>query len=187
MNNREIEKIIESILFSSGEVVYIQKICEILKVDKTIVINCCEKLVDLYKDSGIDIIKINDGYQMCTKSQYYDYISKYISTKKNSPLSNAAMEVLSIVAYNQPVTKGFVEQIRGVDSSSIVNSLVDKKLLKENGRLNLPGRPISYKTTDNFLRCFNLGSLKELPDIDLYRECDNIKLEPDVLENQLTL
>jgi segregation and condensation protein B len=100
---------------------------------------------------------------MAVKPDYIDYIRMALETKKNTPLSPAAMEVLTIVAYNQPVTKGFIEHIRGIDSSSVVNSLVEKNLLEEAGRLDVPGKPIAYKTTSTFLRCFQLSSLDNLP------------------------
>jgi len=185
MDDKNIENIIESILFASGDCVTIQRLCDILGVHRTNIINCIEGLIERYKNSAIQIVKLDDGYQMCTVDKYYDYIKSYINTKKNTPISNASVEVLAIVAYNQPVTKGFIEQIRGVDSSYIVNTLVEKRLLKENGRLNLPGRPISYKTTENFLRCFNLGNLNDLPNVNEHKTIEN--LGATVLENQLTL
>ena len=100
---------------------------------------------------------------MCTNPDFADYIKKALEIKKNIPLSQAAMEVLAIIAYNQPVTKSFVEQVRGVESSQIVNNLVEKGLVEEAGRLDVPGRPISYKTSINFLRCFGLSGLDKLP------------------------
>ena len=100
---------------------------------------------------------------MCTREEYAEYIRSAIEYKKQIPLSNAAMEALTVIAYNQPVTKGFVENVRGIDSSSVINSLVEKELLEESGRLDVPGRPVAYKTTENFLRCFGLSSLDDLP------------------------
>ena len=116
-------------------------------------------------ESGITLLSLNGSYQLATKEELATFIKAALEIKKNSVLSPAAMEALTIVAYNQPVTKGFVEHVRGVDSSGVVNSLVDKGLLAEAGRLDLPGRPIAYKTTDNFLRCFRLSSLDDLPPI----------------------
>ena len=114
-------------------------------------------------NSALRILKLDDGYQMSTKREFAPFVKTALETKKNTMLSQAAIETLTIVAYNQPVTKSFVEQVRGVDSSGVINSLVEKELLEEAGRLDLPGRPVAYKTTSNFLRCFQIESIKELP------------------------
>ncbi len=126
-----------------------------------------EELEQSYRsrNSGLSIVRLGDCYQMATRAEYGEAVRNALTIKKNTPLSPASCEVLAIIAYNQPVTKSFVEQVRGVDSSSIVNSLVAKGLVEEDGRLNLPGRPIAYRTTDNFLRSFSLASLEELPKI----------------------
>ena len=116
------------------------------------------------------LLRLENSYQLAAKEIYAPYIKAALEIKKNSVLSPAAMEALTIVAYNQPVTKGFVEQVRGVDSSGVVNSLVEKGLLAEAGRLDLPGRPIAYKTTDNFLRAFRLSSIKDLPELPDHKE-----------------
>ncbi|MBQ7784510.1 MAG: SMC-Scp complex subunit ScpB, partial [Oscillospiraceae bacterium] len=105
------------------------------------------------------------SYQLTVKAEYINYVRAAMETKKASPLSPAAMEVLAIIAYNQPVTKGFVEHVRGIDSSSVVNSLVEKNLLEEAGRLDVPGKPIAYRTTPTFLRCFQLSSIENLPSV----------------------
>ena len=109
------------------------------------------------------MLRLDDQYQMSTREEFQEAVKKALEIKKSQPLSQAAMEVLAIVAYNQPVTKSFVEQIRGVDSSSTVNTLVERGLLEEKGRLDLPGRPVSYGTTPHFLRSFGLTSIGELP------------------------
>ena len=115
------------------------------------------------KDSGLCLLRIDNQFQMASKPEYGDIIRKVMDMRRNVPLSPAAMEVLSIVAYNQPVTKAFIEQIRGVDCFGVLQSLTVKELVEEKGRLELPGRPLLYGTTDNFLRCFQLSSLEELP------------------------
>ena len=122
-------------------------------------------LNERYNDcgSGICIKKLENSYQMCTREEFAPYIRKALETKKSSPLSNAAMEALTIIAYNQPVSKGFVENVRGIDSSSVINNLVEKGLVEEAGRLDVPGKPIVYKTTEVFLRCFGLSSVSDLP------------------------
>ncbi len=122
-------------------------------------------LVDRYESTGsaLTVLKLGNSYQLAVKAEFFDYVRAALESKKNTPLSPAAMEVLTIIAYNQPVTKGFVEHVRGIDSSSVVNSLVEKNLLEEAGRLDVPGKPIAYKTTSAFLRCFQLSSLNDLP------------------------
>lgn len=162
--NEEIS-IIEAILFASGEPVEIQRLSEAAGIDTDTVEKIVQLLNDRYEtnESSMQVIRLADSYQLCVKEQYIDYIRAAMETKKSAPLSAAAMEVLTIVAYNQPVTKGFVEHIRGIDSSSVVNSLVEKNLLEEAGRLDVPGKPIAYRTTAAFLRCFQLSSIDDLP------------------------
>lgn len=156
---------VEAILFASGEAVDESRISKVVGVDKSIVGGLVKTLNDRYNDcqSAIKIIHIENGYQMCTKQEYSEYIRSAMEYKKQTPLSNAAMEALTVIAYNQPVTKSFVENVRGIDSSSVINSLIDKGLLEEDGRLEVPGRPVAYKTTDVFLRSFGLTSLEDLP------------------------
>lgn len=162
--NEEIS-IIEAILFASGEPVEIQRLSEAAGIDTDTVEKIVQLLNDRYEtnESSMQVIRLADSYQLCVKERYIDYIRAAMETKKAAPLSAAAMEVLTIVAYNQPVTKGFVEHIRGIDSSSVVNSLVEKNLLEEAGRLDVPGKPIAYRTTSAFLRCFQLSSIDDLP------------------------
>ena len=124
-----------------------------------------KSLMDDYssRKSGIKIVRLGKSYQMCTEKEYAEIIRTVLDLRRNSPLSQAALEVLAIIAYNQPVTKAFVEQIRGVDCSGVVSSLVARELIEEKGRLELPGRPLIYGTTENFLRCFNVSDVSELP------------------------
>ena len=124
-----------------------------------------QQLEEFYQQAGssLTVQKLGESWQLCTREQYANYIRLALVTKKAAPLSNAAMEALTIVAYNQPVTKSFVEHVRGIDSSSMINSLVEKGLLEEAGRLEIPGRPIAYRTTEVFLRSFGLSTLEELP------------------------
>ena len=133
--------------------------------------------------SALNILKLSGGYQMSTKSETADYIRSAMENKRQAPLSNAAMEALTIVAYNQPVSKSFVENVRGIDSSSVINSLVEKGLLEENGRLEVPGHPVAYITTPAFLRCFGLSSLNDLP--PLVREGSGTENESDSEESAL--
>lgn len=157
--------VVEAIIFSSGDPIEAEKIAEAGQIEKSIVDRLVKLLNDKYQSSGsaLQIVKLEDSYQMTTKTEYAPFVKIALETKKNSALSQAALEALTIVAYNQPVTKSFVEQVRGVDSSGVINALVEKELLEEAGRLDLPGRPVAYRTTANFLRCFKLESIEELP------------------------
>ena len=157
----------ESVLFASGEPVHISRICMALNTDRPRAEEALQRLGDYYafERRGIRLIRMEDSYQLCSAPEYAEIIRRAFEIRKTARLSQPALEVLAIIAYNQPVTRGFVEQVRGVDSSSVVTSLVEKGLVEEAGRLELPGRPISYRTTPAFLRCFGLGSLGELPDV----------------------
>jgi len=157
--------IIEAILFACGEPVSPDKLAEASGIDIETVVKLIDQLERRYnvQESGIRIIRVNGSFQLATRQEYADYVKAALETRRQAPLSQAAMETLSIVAYNQPVTKAFVEQVRGIDSSSVVNTLVERGLLEEAGRLELPGRPVAYRTTDVFLRCFGISSLAELP------------------------
>ena len=157
--------VIEAVLFASGEPVKAKKIAGVAEIDLNKLseyINLLNNRYDEYH-SGIKIISINDSYQMTTKEEYADAVREVLESKKSVPLSNASMETLTIIAYNQPVSKSFVENIRGTDSSATINNLSQRGLIEEAGRLDVPGKPVIYKTTDTFLRCFGLRSLDELP------------------------
>lgn len=157
--------IIEAILFANGESLSLEKLSEASGIESETVVKLINALNDRYEqnESALNIIRLGDAYQLATKQEFGDYITAALENKRKIPLSPAAMETLTIIAYNQPVTKGFVEHVRGVDSSSVVNSLVEKNLLEEAGRLDVPGKPVAYRTTDVFLRCFQLSSLDDLP------------------------
>ena len=164
--NEEIS-IVEAILFASGEPVEVSRIAEAAGIEVDIADKIIQLLNDRYEETGssMQVIKLSDSYQLTVKADYISYVRAAMETKKAAPLSPAAMEVLAIIAYNQPVTKGFVEHVRGIDSSSVVNSLVEKNLLEEAGRLDVPGKPIAYRTTSTFLRCFQLSSVDNLPSV----------------------
>ncbi len=157
--------VIEAILFAHGDPIESDKLSEAAGIEEETLVKLIQLLMDRYEstDSALTILKLGSCYQLVVKSDYIEYIRAAMETKKNTPLSPAAIEVLTIIAYNQPVTKGFVEHIRGIDSSSVVNSLVEKNLLEEAGRLDVPGKPIAYRTTPAFLRSFQLSSLDDLP------------------------
>ena len=165
MNNNELIPMLEAVLFAMGEPIEIERLCVALELDEIVASDALSKLQEKYNsdDYGICLLKLDNKYQICTKQKYADNIRSVIEVKKNVPLSQAAFEVLAIIAYNQPVTKAFVEQIRGVDCSGVISSLCQKSLIEEKGRLDLPGRPLIYGTTAEFLRCFCISSLDELP------------------------
>ena len=156
---------LEAILFASGEPVELYRLSQASGIDVGAVPQMITLLNERYDGcgSGICIKKLDSSYQMCTREEFAPQIRQALETKKNTPLSNAAMETLTIIAYNQPVSKSFVENVRGVDSSAVVNSLVEKGLVEEAGRLDVPGKPIVYRTTAIFLRSFGLSSIAELP------------------------
>ena len=168
MNIKTIESIIEGVLFAAGDSVSVEKLADITDVDTKTLKSIINNLADKYDNekSGLMIISLEDSYQMCTRPDYQEYIKKLAEPKRAHNLSNAALEVLSVIAYRQPVSKTAIEQIRGVSSDTIVNRLVERGLVKEAGRLDAPGKPVLFKTTEEFLRCFNLKSLKELPEYE---------------------
>ena len=155
----------EAILFASGEPITIDRLGEALELEEADTLKVLLGLGDRLDQSGsaLEVVVLENAVQMCTRKEFEGAVRRALEIRKNTPLSPAAMEVLAIVAYNQPVTRGFVEQVRGIDSSSVITSLVEKDLLEERGRLDLPGRPIAYGTTATFLRCFGLSSLDDLP------------------------
>ena len=172
MNNTELIAQIEAIIFAAGSPVPTERIAQALEIDEQTVNDITDKLIDRYSDDvyGVQIIRLGKNVQMCSKKQHGEAIRKVMDLKRNTPLSQAAFEVLAVIAYNQPVTKAFVEQVRGVDCSGVIGSLCSKGLVEEKGRLELPGRPLIYGTTDNFLRCFNISSYDELPVPESFRE-----------------
>ncbi len=168
MENVNIECAIEGILFAAGEPVKSAKLASVLEVGIEEIQSAVKKLSEDYDSAsrGLKIIEIDEGYQLCSRPEYYAYIQDILGEQRRSALSNAAMEALAIIAYKQPVTKGQVEFIRGVNSDGAVNRLCERGLVEECGRLDAPGRPILFCTTQNFLRCFGLKTPDELPAID---------------------
>ena len=165
MTCKELMPMLEAVLFAMGEPIEIERLCVALSEDEFVLGEALKKLQEKYESDeyGICLLRLDNKYQICTKQKYADNIRSVIEVKKNAPLSQAAFEVLAIIAYNQPVTKAFVEQIRGVDCGGVISSLCQKSLIEEKGRLDLPGRPLIYGTTAEFLRCFCISSLDELP------------------------
>ena len=179
---------IEAVMFAYGDPITIDKLSEASGVDAETCVKLVDRLEQQYnvRESGLRILRINNGFQIAARSEFADNIKKALETKKQQPLSQASMETLAIVAYNQPVTNAFVEQVRGIDSSSVMRGLVERGLLEEAGRLDLPGRPISYRTTDTFLRCFGLSRIEELPPLpDQEGQLDFDELEEMAKEKEL--
>ncbi len=162
------ESIIESILFTIGEAVELEKIANVLEQDEQTTKKLIRNMMDKYEseDRGIKIIELDNAYQMCTKKENYDYLIKLVKQPKRHIITDVMMETLSIVAYKQPVTKLEIEKIRGVKSDHAVNKLVEYGLIEEAGRLNAPGRPHLFGTTEEFLRRFGMPSITELPIIN---------------------
>ena len=167
MELHEIESAMEGILFASGEPVGIDRICLALELDRQTAEQILQKLADhyAYERRGVRLIRMDDAYQLCSAPDYADVIRKAFEIRKPAKLSQPALEVLTIVAYYQPTTRAYVDQVRGVDSSYTMSLLLDRKLIEECGRLQVPGRPHLYRTTKEFLRVFHLGSLDELPEM----------------------
>lgn len=168
MDREELERAIEAILFAAGERIETARLAAVLETDEADIAQTVEALADrlAFERRGIRIIKLEKGYQMVSSGEMADYVTKALETRKPPKLSASQLEALTIIAYYQPATKAMVEQIRGVDSAYSVAALMNKKLIEEAGRLNVPGRPIQYRTTPDFLRTFGLSSLEELPAIE---------------------
>ena len=163
---QELPAAIESILFISGDPVSVDKLADILNCSKNAVLEALKSLTERYSSnpwSGLEIRRTEDSYAIMTRPSQKKILDRMFGPRQTPPLSQASYETLAVIAYNQPVTKSFIENVRGVDSSSTVNSLVEKGLVCEAGRLELPGRPIAYKTTDAFLRSFQISSIADLP------------------------
>lgn len=168
MEQSELQRAIEAILFAAGEPVEISRLAMALESDEADITSAAGALMDelSFNRRGIRVLQLEDAYQMVSSGEMADFITKALETRKPPKLSASQLEALTIVAYYQPATKAMVEQIRGVDSSYSIGALLNKKLIEDAGRLNVPGRPILYRTTPDFLRTFGLSSLEELPPID---------------------
>ena len=168
MEITDLQRGIEAILFAAGERIEVSRLAMALETDENEIVAATDALADSlsFDRRGIRILKLDAGYQMVSSGEMADYVTKTLETRKPPKLSASQLEALTIIAYYQPATKALVEQIRGVDSAYSISALLNKKLIEEAGRLNVPGRPIQYRTTPDFLRTFGLSSLDELPSID---------------------
>ena len=178
---KEIESAVEAILFASGEPVQTERICVALEIDQPTVEQVLQRLMDYYayERRGIRLLHIEDSWQMCSSPDYADLIRKAFEIRKPAKLSQPALEVLTIIAYYQPTTRAYVDQIRGVDSAYTIGLLLERKLIEECGRLQVPGRPHLYRTTRQFLRAFHLSSLEDLPEMPGLENDGQLRLEND--------
>ncbi|MDD3415120.1 MAG: SMC-Scp complex subunit ScpB [Lachnospiraceae bacterium] len=174
MEQKKIKAIIEAVLFTMGDSVEIKKLAEIIEVDKKEIEQALIELTEEYQqeERGISLIQLEDAVQLCTKTEMYDYLMKIAKAPRNYSLTDTVLETLSIVAYKQPVTRLEIEKIRGVSCDHAVNKLVEYNLIKELGRLDAPGRPLLFGTTEEFLRCFGVKSLEELPTLNTDKIAD---------------
>ena len=174
MDFSKTEAAVDAVIFASGDPISTERICEAVGIDTDTCEKAAKNISARYSDAacGLELVLLDGSYQICSKGEFYEQIRTALRLRSNAVLSDVAMETLAIVAYNQPVTKSFIEDVRGVDCSYIVGSLCEKRLIEERGRLDIPGRPLLYGTTENFLRCFNLSSLDALPSLPRLEEDD---------------
>ena len=167
MEQNDLQRALMAVLFAAGEPVDAKRLSQTLEHDEDEIHAACKALMDelSYTRSGIRIVRLENAYQMCSSPEMAEYVTKTLETRKPPKLSPSQLETLTVIAYNQPVSRAFIEQVRGVDSSSSVSGLLQKGLIEEAGRLDLPGHPVSFRTTDVFLRCFGLSSLADLPPV----------------------
>jgi len=179
------ESIIEAILFSAGRVVKISEIAIALEYTENDVDRIIQSMITKYAEQsrGIEIIKVDDGYQMASKKEFYDYLYPIFDNRSKPSLSNAALEVLSIIAYNPRITKAEIEAIRGVNSDGTIYRLLEYNLIEDAGKIDAPGKPISYRTTQEFLKMFGISSLDNLPELPKYKLDENEQIVLDTFSN----
>lgn len=186
MEIEKIKAVIEAILFAAGRVVKINEFVSALEINQEDVINIIENMRQEFEEQnrGTEIIKVNDGYQMATKKEYYEYIFPVLDKRNKPNLSNAALETLSIIAYNSKITRAEIESIRGVSSDATIYKLLEYNLIEEAGKLDAPGRPTTYRVTPEFLKMFGFSSLEDLPELPRYRVDENQQIVIDDLINE---
>lgn len=187
MDREKSKGIIEAILFASGKIVTLEELSISLEIDKKEVANIIEEMKEDLKKAnrGIEIITVNNGYTLASKKEYHEYIYQIIDKRAKPNLSQAALEVLAIIAYNPKITRAEIENIRGVSSDASIYRLLEHNLIEEAGKLDLPGKPMSYKVTEEFLKKFGLNTLEELPELPKYKVDENqqIVIDDIVIEN----
>ncbi len=171
MNEEHIKSAIEALLFAWSDPLALKDICKALDLDEKKAASLLQEMIDdfNYQKRGIQILKMNDHYQLATKPEHFEYVQRLMEPKQNKGLTQAALETLAIIAYRQPVPKGEIESVRGVKCDKALATLLEKDLIEEKGRLEKTGRPIIYGTTLNFLKCFGLKSLEDLPPISEFQ------------------
>lgn len=192
----DFEEVLEAVLFAAGHPITYAKLAELFEMSVSILKERVEEYAKVYNSEnsprGILLLMYDDACQLCTKQKYLPHIRQALGIRRNGTLSNSSIEVLAIIAYNQPVTRAYVDKVRGVDSTYAVSSLIERGLIESTGRLDAPGRPMLYCTTSDFLRCFGLSSLSELPGVsseeaaDILARMKRDTMEAEVLENQLS-
>lgn len=183
---QERDAMLEAMLFAAGEPVSVQRLAAVLETEPAVMKEEMEGFAGRYnyKRSGLRIIQMEDSYQICTRSEHFEAVQKLLNPASSPDLSRAALEVLSVVAYHQPVIKSVIEQVRGVDCSGVINKLLARNLIEEKGRHPSPGKPILYGTTQEFLRCFGLRSIDELPCVDLLSGVEQLTMEDQVEQKE---
>ena len=178
--------VVETMLFAAGRIVKTAELINCTELSEEEIARVIESIRLEYeeKNKGIEIIKIEDGYQMCTKKEFYEYIYPLFDNRAKPSLSNAAMETLSIIAYNPKITRSEIESIRGVSVDGTIYKLLEYNLIEEAGKLDAPGRPTAYKTTANFLKMFGISSLDELPELPRYKMDENEQIVLEEFESQ---
>ncbi len=181
MELRKEQAIIEAMLFASGREVKVKEIMNALEIGAEDIDKIINNMKDKYnsEDSGVELIKVEDGYQLCTKKELYEYIYPLFDNRAKPNISNAALETLSIIAYNPKITRAQIEAIRGVSTDGTIYKLLEFNLIEEDGRLDAPGRPTTYKVTNNFMKMFGISSLDELPELPRYKLDENEQIVID--------
>ena len=190
MELEKAEAIIEAMLFSTGSIITIKDIMNVIELGAEDIDKIIQKMKLKYetKNSGIELIKIEDGYQLCTKKEYYDYIYPLFDNRSKPSISNAALETLSIIAYNPKITRSEIDAIRGVNSDGTIYKLLEYNLIKETGKLDAPGRPATYEVTNEFLKMFGMSSLDDLPELPKYKIDENEQIViDDILPEELPI
>ena len=182
------QAIIEAMMFATGGIVTVQDIMKALEIGSSEIDTVMLKLKEKYEktSSGIELLKVDDGYQLCTKREFYEYVYPLIDKRTKPNLSNSALETLAIIAYNPKITRAEIEAIRGVSSDGTIYKLIEYNLIEEAGKLDAPGRPNMYKTTKEFLKMFGISSLDELPELPKYKldENEQIVLDEILVDNE---
>ena len=175
----QLESTLEAVLFAAGDAVSIDRLCEVLELPRETVLEAARELSSRYdfEQRGLMLRRIADKLQLCSRPMYAEAVRRVTETRKNTSLSPAALEVLTIIAYRQPVTRAFIDQLRGVDSGGTLSSLAEKQMIEEAGRLEVPGRPILYRTTEHFLQAFALESLDDLPALPAFTDNEQLSFD----------